>query len=52
MTDAFVLLVVWVLASWLVLAFFRGAHRVRGPDPVVRSVIPSKQSEASSKRAA
>ncbi len=52
MIDPFVLLAVWVFASWLVLAFFRGAHRLSGTDPVVRPINAPWKSEALSKRAA
>ena len=52
MTDPFVLLAVWVFASWLVLAFFRGAHRLSGTAPVVRPLNAPRKSEALSKRAA
>ena len=52
MTNPFVLLAVWVFASWLVLAFFRGAHRLSGTDPVVRPINAPKRSEALSRRAA
>ena len=52
MTEVFVVFAVWVFAGWLVLAFFRGAQRVSGTDPVVRPINAPKKTEALSRRAA
>ena len=52
MTSAFIIFLIWVAANWLVLAFFRGAHRLSGTDPIVRPINAPRKSEALSKRAA